>query len=168
MFYKDKTQIKKLEPRALKGVLLGFYTPNSYKILDLRTKKVIYSRDVTILEGEFFSFNIKEKYTPYTSIRPNSSIEDRTIVEPIRQQPIRSIRLIEPNSSIELLDNNPIDTIEELPKASMPKVVIPSKPKDYLSDFTLYNIEDIILSCIQGDLEPKNIKEAISSLDKSS
>ena len=41
---------KKLEPRA-KALILINYSNNQYKLLDLKTKRKYWSRDVTIFEG---------------------------------------------------------------------------------------------------------------------
>ena len=45
-------QLKKLDPRAKPYILVG-YGSNQYKLLDPNTKKIIWCRDVYILEGKF-------------------------------------------------------------------------------------------------------------------
>jgi len=39
VYYKDKNQIKKLEPRGKLGILIGYTSYNSYKVLDIETSK---------------------------------------------------------------------------------------------------------------------------------
>jgi hypothetical protein len=57
-YYKNKgNNIKKLEPRANKGVLIG-YGQNQYRIWDITLNKPIWSRDVKILENHFNSINV--------------------------------------------------------------------------------------------------------------
>ena len=51
----------KLEPRALKGIIIG-YLPNSYKIQDYKLRKVIISRDIVILENNFLTTNNNNNY----------------------------------------------------------------------------------------------------------
>ena len=59
-FYKVKglDSYLKLKVRARKAILIG-YTENIevYKLWDIELRKVVYSRDVEILEGVFYSFN---------------------------------------------------------------------------------------------------------------
>jgi hypothetical protein len=51
--FKDKTvSLTKLESRAKEGILVG-YNQYNYYVLDLKSKKVIQTRDVVILEGRF-------------------------------------------------------------------------------------------------------------------
>ena len=52
-YYKDKTQITKLEPRAKKAILISFSNFNSYKLLNPENNKIFWARDVKILENNF-------------------------------------------------------------------------------------------------------------------
>ena len=52
-YYKDKTQITKLEPRAKKAILIGFSNFNSYKLLNPENNKIFWARDIKILENNF-------------------------------------------------------------------------------------------------------------------
>ena len=59
-FYKVKglDSHNKLKARANKAVLIG-YTDNVkvYKLQDIELRKVVYSRDVEIIEGNFYTFD---------------------------------------------------------------------------------------------------------------
>ena len=59
-FYKVKglDSHNKLKARANKAVLIG-YTDNAkvYKLWDIELRKVVYSRDVEIIEGNFYTFD---------------------------------------------------------------------------------------------------------------
>ena len=56
-YYKNKgNNIKKLEPRANKGILIG-YGQNQYRIWNLELNKPIWSRDIKILENNFIKTN---------------------------------------------------------------------------------------------------------------
>ena len=55
-YYKIRTYLKKLEPRAKIGVLIG-YGQNQYKLLDPETYRVFWARDVIIEEGSFYFSN---------------------------------------------------------------------------------------------------------------
>lgn len=47
-------KLKKLDSRARKAILVGF-GQNQYKLLDLESKKLVWARDVTILEGHYLT-----------------------------------------------------------------------------------------------------------------
>jgi hypothetical protein len=62
-YYKEKTTSStKLEPRAKLGILVG-YNQYKYYVLDLKTDKIIRTRDATILEGKFVGHNSSNKET---------------------------------------------------------------------------------------------------------
>ena len=73
-FYKVKTNTKKLDPKANKGILLGF-NENVYKIWDIEKKKPILSRDVIILENTFIQIN-KNKEENQNIIEIKSNIQN--------------------------------------------------------------------------------------------
>jgi len=58
-YYKIKGPKRlKLEPQAEKGILVGYgENNNNYKVFDLKLRKIIWLRDVKVLEGQF----LKEK-----------------------------------------------------------------------------------------------------------
>ncbi|POS82168.1 hypothetical protein EPUL_005540, partial [Erysiphe pulchra] len=54
-FYKNKgNNIKKLDDRALKGILIGF-NERLYKVFDINSKECIWVRDIHILENKFIN-----------------------------------------------------------------------------------------------------------------
>ena len=58
VYYKNKaTGLKKLDPRAKKAIVVGF-GKNLYRLYNTNSKKVIWARDVKILEKQFYNFNI--------------------------------------------------------------------------------------------------------------
>jgi Reverse transcriptase (RNA-dependent DNA polymerase)/gag-polypeptide of LTR copia-type/Integrase core domain/GAG-pre-integrase domain len=58
IYYKNKgNNIKKLDIRANKGILIG-YNENIYKIWDIIKKKVIWSKDIKIIENQFINNNL--------------------------------------------------------------------------------------------------------------
>ena len=60
-YYKDKaTGLKKLDPRAKKAILVGF-GKNLYRLYDINSKRVIWARDVKILEKQFYNFNTSQE-----------------------------------------------------------------------------------------------------------
>ena len=77
-YYLNKTQTIKLEPRAKKAILVGFNNIN-YKVLDLKTYRIIQTRDIKILENQFFNFINK------TITLNNNSNKDPTIILDIKE-----------------------------------------------------------------------------------
>ena len=56
-YYKDKaTGLKKLDPSAKKAILVGFGN-NLYRLYDINLKRLIWAKDVKILENQFYNFN---------------------------------------------------------------------------------------------------------------
>ena len=51
--YRKDPHAKKLDPKVIMGILIG-YGSNQYKILDPRSKRVTWARDVIIKEGSFY------------------------------------------------------------------------------------------------------------------
>ena len=73
-YYKNKgNNIKKLEPRANKGYLIG-YGQNQYRIWDITQNKAIWSRDVKILENQFKDSNTSTDNNNTTNVS-NDEIE---------------------------------------------------------------------------------------------
>jgi len=64
-YYKIKgLKRSKLEPQAEKGILVGYgENNNNYKVFDLKSRKIIWLRDVKVLKGQF----LKEKQIKYVS-----------------------------------------------------------------------------------------------------
>ena len=50
------TGLKKLDSRAKKAILVGFGN-NLYRLYDINLKRLIWARDVKILENQFYNFN---------------------------------------------------------------------------------------------------------------
>ena len=78
-YYLNKTQTIKLEPRAKKAILVGFNNIN-YKVLDLKTYRIIQTRDIKILENQFFNFTNKT-----ITLNNNSNNKDPTIILDIKE-----------------------------------------------------------------------------------
>ena len=57
VYYANKTQITKLEPRGKLGILVRYNNIN-YKVLDTETRRVIQTRDTRILENNFITLII--------------------------------------------------------------------------------------------------------------
>jgi len=54
VYYCENKHITKLQPRNQKGILVGYsLSSDHYQVWDTQKKKVVYSRDVTVLEGDF-------------------------------------------------------------------------------------------------------------------
>jgi len=66
-YYKIKgPKRSKLEPQAEKGILVGYGEDNNnYKVFDLKLRRIIWLRDVKILEGQF----LKEKQIKHVSFQ---------------------------------------------------------------------------------------------------
>lgn len=61
IYYKNKNPTRKLETRAYKGIIIGFYNNSKiYKIWDYKKHKLVISRDVIILENIFLNKDNKE------------------------------------------------------------------------------------------------------------
>ena len=57
VYYKDKAiGLKKLDLRAKKAILVGFGN-NLYRLYDINSKRIIWARDVKILENQFYNLN---------------------------------------------------------------------------------------------------------------
>ena len=61
--YRKDYLTKKLDLRAIMRVLIG-YESNQWRILDSRTKRVTWTRDVTIKEGHFYNDKNRGNDTP--------------------------------------------------------------------------------------------------------
>ena len=55
-----KEFLHKLDTRSKQYYLVGYTSNNLYRLLDIKTNKVILTRDVRILEGIYYKSNIKE------------------------------------------------------------------------------------------------------------
>jgi hypothetical protein len=55
-YYKVKVGLKKLDPRAKKAILLSFGN-NLYRLYNTESKRLIWARDVKILENQFHNFS---------------------------------------------------------------------------------------------------------------
>ena len=56
LYFRRSEQLRKLEPRASKGLLVGFSRVNNfYKVYNLKSRRLLQSRDVRIIEGLYNS-----------------------------------------------------------------------------------------------------------------
>jgi hypothetical protein len=121
-YYKNKTKTNKLEPKANKGILIG-YGSNQYRIWDLENKKPVWSRDVKILEGQFLLPTINNT-APQSNedsviIENHSTNSTTTIANPIAEQnEIDEVDQIQThnnnNNNNNIPDNIYDDSIDEL------------------------------------------------------
>jgi len=60
-YYKNKAiGLKKLNPRAKKAILLRFRS-NLYRLYNIDSKRLIWARDIKILENQFYNFNTSKE-----------------------------------------------------------------------------------------------------------
>ena len=87
VYYKNKaTGLKKLDPRAKKAILVGF-GKNLYRLYDINSKRVIWARDVKILEKQFYNFNTsQESLLELNQKTDKQSVEQNQIVEQNQNQ----------------------------------------------------------------------------------
>ena len=79
--YYSRSKPKKLESRTRKAILLGYSDAKNYKLYDLESKRTVWARDVTILEGQFYNFSRSNE----SSISKDESlVEVRASVEEVR------------------------------------------------------------------------------------
>ena len=173
VYYKDKTQIKKLDPKAKKGILIGFNNFNSYKVLDLISRKTIWTRDLQIFEEEYFSFNNKVKFSE--PIDNERLIVESNNLDSIIENLDKKKDIIS-TSNTSSLNSTAINTRSKTNNqviSTNPIVKIPTKSREELKGFTPYNLIveeedylDFILSTIQINNEPNSFKEAINCPNK--
>ena len=78
-YYKVKAiGLKKLDPRAKKAILLGFGN-NLYRLYDTESKRLIWARDVKILENQFHNFKEADLEANQESLFDLNQITDKQI-----------------------------------------------------------------------------------------
>ena len=65
--YYTRVKAKKLDTRAKKAILIGYSDSNIYKLYDLESRRVVWARDVTILEGQYYKPSKDREETPLES-----------------------------------------------------------------------------------------------------
>ncbi|CAK1360487.1 unnamed protein product [Cercospora beticola] len=65
--YYTRVKAKKLDTRAKKAILIGYSDSNIYKLYDLESRRVVWARDVTILEGQYYKPSKNREETPLES-----------------------------------------------------------------------------------------------------
>ena len=157
-YYKNKgTNIKKLEPRANKGYLIG-YGQNQYRIWDITQNKPIWSRDVKILENQFKDSNTSTDNNNTTNVS-NDEIEV-SLSTNNKNQNITSNSTTSSNydlDEIDLINTQSSNTTNTLINQSNSEILNDSF--DELDELAL------VLFNTTND-EPKTYKQALESLDK--
>ena len=138
-----KETTTKLEPKATAFYLIG-YGSNQYKLLDPKTSKTAWARDVYIIENRFYRDTIS---TEDLIIEPNPTIEDNNDSNKDNSRSRTS------NIDSSLLDNISRDDIIES-----------SKGKSY-KEFYNELLEHAALTTSLEN-EPTSIKEVLAHLDK--
>ena len=169
-FYKNKnSHIKKLDPRANKGILIGF-GQNMYKIWDINNKKSIWSRDVVILENKYINNKNNNNI-----LKDDNEIELE--VEDVRDiRDVRDITIVDNNNnSSSNINNNIIEDNDNISNWSIIDNIsengnIPNSQETSSSytinnnniDDSAFDMDELAL-IINLNNEPNNYKEAISS-----
>ena len=172
-YYSNNKAKSKLEPRANKGVLIGYgEQSNIYKIFDLNLKKAIWSRDVKIYENIYLTpyktlskdyiqalegeITIEESNFKNQRIIPNSKPSDSEKVSEISQNG--------PKKELEPVGNKKATIYIDLPKKDDKFLSQYKRVEDtsyYTMDFDINN-EFILITNLNS--EPKTYSEAINSI----
>ena len=178
-YYLNKTQTTKLEPRAKQGILVGFNNIN-YKVLDIETNRIIQTRDVRILENQFYNFKNNTIYT-------NNNKKDSSIIleinEPRNTEQNREEEEI--RDSIEINSSNNSSSTNTISRESSPDELgytINSNNKRIINhsnnlsnkrtntEIIDNKIDELSLLITEGIInknnKPSTYKEAINSINK--
>jgi hypothetical protein len=172
-FYKNKHNIKKLDPRANKGILIGL-GQNMYKIWDINNKKFIWSRDVTILENKFINNNnsidiLEDNNEIELEVEYNDNNSPQDIRDTRDMRDMRDIRdtrdinnnnssnnnILNPSNIENIIENNNIPNSQETSSSY-------TLDNDNNNDNSAFDIDELAL-IVNLNNEPNNYKEAISS-----
>ena len=172
-FYKNKgNNIKKLDDKALKGILIGF-NDRLYKVFDISARKCIWVRDIHIMENKFVNLDENkpkaDHFVEIPLVGTNSA--------PITNQTTQSTSdvAINPNSNPKAIEIGPDpiqivessnDVAESLNATNnnitRPAIKIaksqPSIPIDEADDL------DELALMVNINNEPKTYKEAVASI----
>jgi hypothetical protein len=155
-YYKNKgNNIKKLDPRANKGLLIG-YGQNQYRIWDIELKRPIWSRDVKILENNFINSNKNTNNTSHNTSNINSiEVELNTTSNNTNNQ-------INQIDQIDLISYNNNNTSNNIINTTPSTITIDNDNND--DNNSLDELALVLLNNINN--EPKTYKQALESLNK--
>ena len=117
-YYKEPTSlIKKLDPRATPYYLIGFIGNNIYKLYNLKSNKVVTSRDCVILEDYFYKpnnlQNIREAFSNLKSLE-GSNIDESITLEDSSNLELNNL---EESSTLEEEESSNLENSIPSPKA---------------------------------------------------
>ena len=158
-YYKIKTYIIKLEPRAKKALIVG-YGANSYRLLDLETNNVFWSRDVKILEG---NFNLVNKDI-------NNKVLNNEITLEI---PITSTSIENEENNIDTYnsDSDELSLSRNSPPRQINRINTNRANRNNIISINTYidnleSSEDELALIVNNNNEPNSYKEAVNSPNK--
>ena len=156
-YYKNKgNNIKKLEPKANKGILIG-YGQNQYRIWSLELNKPIWSRDVKILENNFINTSsiTNDNSSNQTELEINNKANNHENRDTVPKGPISS------NSDLEINNHEYSDNNNNTDLSSDNN----TNNDNYNNiDESLDELALVLLNTI--DNEPNTYKQALESLNK--
>jgi len=162
-YYKNKgNNIKKLEPKANKGILIG-YSQNQYRIWDFNLNKPIWSRDVKILENQFeFNNNlIKESNTILNNeISLESSNNTNSIINNNSELNTEGSETSSNTLSSNTINNNSTE-LDKVELINPEYNSLDSSLDDSLDELAL-----VLLNNSNINNEPNTYKQAIESINK--
>src|SRR6185312_8031625 len=162
-YYKNKgSNIKKLEPKANKGILIG-YSQNQYRIWDFNLNKPIWSRDVKILENQFeFNNNlIKESNTILNNeISLESSNNTNSIINNNSELNTEGSETSSNTLSSNTINNNSTE-LDKVELINPEYNSLDSSLDDSLDELAL-----VLLNNSNINNEPNTYKQAIESINK--
>ena len=182
-FYKVKglDSHSKLKARARKAVLIG-YTENAevYKLWDIELRKVVYSRDVEILEGVFHSFSNSSTEIEILESKETESLQEseseksdseKSDSEESEASQGQTSQVKASQGQTSQRRKDPIRKgISTTPSSSRPSIIIeiPKKSVDYYREFKEVNLALLLsdenyplkIFLTLGD-NPKTFKQAV-------
>lgn len=162
-YYKNKgVNIQKLEPRGIKGIILGI-NDNIYKVYNPITSKYILTRDISILENRFYTFSTSSNNTILnTPLKIDLPIVDNSTLSTTISN--RSNTENTPTSRSTTQDpiiQDPVNTT--IPSTSTNSNTI----KTYNPKYTDTSIDELAIFYTYTTIkEPNTYKEAINSNNK--
>ena len=167
IYYKNKDPSDKLETRAYKGVIIG-YLGNAYKIWDFSRRKIIISRDITILENTFIGeentidFNnlpslnkIPSNYTSKYPTRYNTNKSSSNNNNTSNSTRDNTSKNTSNNNTRDISSNNNNTSSnnreqEEVNKGRI-RIDIPKKPTEFYKDFEEYPANNTINTILNSE-----------------
>jgi hypothetical protein len=170
-YYKNKgNNIKKLEPRANKGYLIG-YGQNQYRIWDITLKRPIWSRDIKILENHFINSNTTNNNTTIENtsneLEVNLDSNSNTTTPTNNNNTIDSI-----TTSNTIEDNNNLDQIDLINpdyynNNTTTDISDTTSTIETLNNDIENSLDELVLVLLNNNNnEPKTYKQALESLNK--